>query len=196
MDAETSRRAADALRSDETLGPLVAEHGPLALDPAEDTFERLVVSLVRQQVSMDAAAAIRERLFDRIRVTPAGVLAADERTLRDAGLSAAKAEYVRAVADAYRERGYDREFFAGMDDGAVIGELTDIRGVGPWTAKMFLMFALGRPDVFPAEDLGVRRGMEAVYGAELSRSEMRERAERWQPYRSYASLYLWRAYEG
>ena len=187
--------AAGRLRADDDLGPLVAEHGPLALDPAGDAFERLVVSILRQQVSMDAAAAIRERLFDRIEVSPDGVLAAEAETLTDAGLSAAKAEYVRDAARTFRAEGYDRAAFAERTDEAVVDELTGIRGVGPWTAKMFLMFALGRPDVFPVEDLGVRRGMETVVG-DLSRAEMRDHAERWRPYRSYASLYLWRAYEG
>lgn len=188
--------AAAHLRSDPDLGPLVEEHGPLGLEPTEDPFRRLVVSLTRQQVSMAAADAIEQRLFDAVEVSPEGLLAAEEATLREAGLSGQKAEYVRAVAEAWRERGYDREHFAGMDDDAVVDELTDIHGVGDWTAKMFLMFALGREDVFPVEDLGVRRGMEQVVGGELTRAEMRERAEAWRPYRSYASRYLWRAYEG
>jgi len=191
-----SEEAAAQLRTDPALGTVVEEHGVLTLEPAEDTFRRLLVSLLRQQVSVEAAAAIRERLFDAIDVTPAGVLAADGTLLRDCGLSAAKAEYAKAIARAYEERGYDREFFAGMDDDAVVAELTDIRGVGPWTAKMFLLFCLARPDVFPVEDLGIRRGMELVCGRELTRAEMRERATEWTPYRSYASLYLWRAYEG
>ncbi|MXR51560.1 DNA-3-methyladenine glycosylase 2 family protein [Halovenus sp. WSH3] len=188
--------AATALAADPALQPHVEEHGPLELDPAEDTFERLVVSLLRQQVSTDAAAAIRERLFDAVEVTPSGILAADEATLRDAGLSEAKTGYVRAVAEAYQREGYDRAYFEGLDDEAVADELTEIRGVGPWTAKMFLMFALGRPDVFPVEDLGIRRGIELVCDREMSRGEMRDRAAEWAPYRSYASLYLWRAYEG
>jgi DNA-3-methyladenine glycosylase II len=190
-----SREAADALAADPALAPVVAEHGPLELTPAGDPFRRLVVSLLRQQVSMDAAAAIRERLFDAVEVTPAGVLAAEEATLREAGLSAAKTEYVRAVARAWQERGYDRAYFAELADEAVRAELTEIHGVGPWTAKMFLLFALARPDVFPVEDLAVRRGMERV--CEVStRAEMRDRAAAWAPYRSYASLYLWRAAEG
>jgi len=188
--------AATALREDSALGPYVEEYGPLELDPAVDLFERLVVSLLRQQVSMEAAAAIRERLFDAVEVTPAGILAAEEAELEDAGLSAAKVEYAKAVAEAFRREGYDRAYFDGLDDEAVTEELTDIRGVGPWTAKMFLLFGLGRPDVFPVEDLGVRRGMEIACDRELTRGEMRERAREWSPYRSYASLYLWRAYEG
>lgn len=190
-----SRQATDHLRTDPDLAPYVDEFGPLELEPAEDTFARLVVSVVRQQVSMDAAAAIRERLFDRFEVTPERLLAAGEAELRDCGLSAAKTEYVKELARAYETRDYDRAYFAGMDDEAVLDELTAIRGVGPWTAKMFLLFALGRPDVFPVEDLGIRRGMETVCGREMTRAEMRDRAGAWAPYRSHASLYLWRAYE-
>ncbi len=187
--------AIDHLRADETLQPYIDEHGSLSLDSAENTFERLVISLLRQQVSTDAAAAIRERLFDAVEVTPEYILAADSQTLRAAGVSEAKTEYIRAVADAYQREGYDHAYFEGMTDEAVLDELTSIRGVGPWTGKMFLMFALGRPDVFPVEDLGIRRGMEHVFGEDLTRGEMRTRATEWAPYRSYASLYLWRAYE-
>ena len=196
------REAFESLRTDPDLRPYLAEVGPLELEPVADTFERLVVSLIRQQVSIEAAAAIRERLFERFEITPERLLAADEDRLRDCGLSAAKAEYVKATARAYRENGYDRAYFEGMADEAVADELTEIRGVGPWTAKMFLLFALGRPDVFPVEDLGVRKGMAIVCGGgeagevEMTRGEMRERAAAWEPYRSYASLYLWRAYEG
>jgi DNA-3-methyladenine glycosylase II len=189
------REATDTLRADDALGELVAAHGPLELDPAEDIFQRLVVAIVRQQVSMDAAAAIRDRLFDAVEVTPAGIRTADDATLEAAGLSAAKTEYVRNVARAFDERGYDREYFTGLPDAAVLAELTDVRGVGPWTGKMFLMFCLGRPDVFPVEDLGIRKGMRAVFEADLDRAEMCRRAQRWAPYRSYASLYLWRACE-
>ncbi|TVT89564.1 DNA-3-methyladenine glycosylase family protein, partial [Haloferax volcanii] len=102
--------------------------------------------------------------------------------------------YVRNVADAFRD-GLSAEWLREMDDGEVVAALTEIRGVGDWTAKMFLIFVLAREDVFPVEDLGIRRGMEHVFGFEqdaVSRGEMRERAERWAPYRSYASRYLWR----
>jgi DNA-3-methyladenine glycosylase II len=186
----------DVLRDDPELGPLVDEHGELALDPADDPFERLVVSIVRQQVSMDAAAAIRERLFDSVAVTPEGVAGADPAVLRDAGLSGQKTEYVRNVAEAFRDEGWDRDYFADLSDDAVREELTAVRGVGDWTAEMFLMFALGREDVFPVGDLGIRKGMQALYGDDLKRDDMRDVAERWRPYRSYASLYVWRAYEG
>ena len=191
-----SQQAVQTLGVDPALAPYIEEFGRIDLEPVEDTFERLVVSLLRQQVSIDAATAIQQRLFDAFEITPEAMLAADETALRDVGLSEAKTEYVKHVASAYQEYGYDRAYFAEMDDEAVMAELTEIRGVGPWTAKMFLLFALGRPDVFPVEDLGVRRGMEIVCDREMTRGEMRDRATEWAPYRSYASLYLWRAYEG
>ena len=182
------------LRSDARLGPLVERHGQLELDPAEDMFRRLVVSVLRQQVSMASAEATRERVFETIEVTPSGVLAADPETLRDCGLSRQKAGYVRNIAEAFDDE-YDRAYFEPLDDEAVIEELTAIKGVGEWTARMQLLFSLGRPDVFPVGDLGVRKGMRALYGEELTREEMVTEAERWAPYRSYATLYLWRVDE-
>lgn len=188
--------ATEALRADDELAPYVEEYGPLTLEPAENLYERLVVSLIRQQVSMAAGEAIQERLFERFEVTPAGMQAADEAGLRDVGLSSAKVEYVKSAASVFAEREFDASSFEGMDNSTVVEELTAIHGVGPWTAKMALIFGLGRPDVFPVEDLGIRRGMELVCDREMTRAEMRSRASEWKPYRSYASLYLWKAYEG
>ena len=192
-DAETALTAARTLRGDDRLGPLVAEHGPLALDPADDPFERLVVSILGQQVSTDAAAAIRERLFDAVAVTPEGVAAADPETLREAGLSEQKTRYVRAAARAFRDEPerYDRASLAAASNDGVRERLTAITGVGRWTADMQLLFTLGRPDVFPVGDLGIGRGVQRLFDADLSRTEIRERGRRWAPYRSYASLYLW-----
>jgi len=187
----------DRLRDDEYLGPLVERHGEVTVEPAEDFFERFVVSILRQQVSMASAAATRERLFESVEVTPNGILAADKQVLRDAGLSRQKTRYVRNVAEAFIEEGYSRAYFEGMDDDAVRAELTKIPGVGPWTADMQLLFSLGRPDVFPVGDLGIRTRMARLFDdlAVEDRAVMRERSERWKPYRSYASLYLWRATE-
>jgi DNA-3-methyladenine glycosylase II len=196
-DEETAGRSGDPhahLSSDDDLGPLVEAYGRLELDPAGDPFERLVVSLVNQQLSSTAAAAIRERLFDRFEVTPGALLAAGGDALRDVGLSRQKVGYVRSAAEAAREGRLDRARFADASDEAVIAELTDIQGVGVWTAKMFAMFALGRQDIFPVEDLGIRRAMESLCG-DLDREGMRERADPWRPYRSYAALYLWHHHE-
>ena len=181
------------LREDPDLKPIIDRHGEVILDPADDLFERMVDSIVNQQLATDAAASIRERLYDAVEIEPSAILQADESTLRNAGLSQQKTDYVRNVARAFAENGYSSEYFEGMDDDAVIAELTKITGVGVWTAKMQLVFSLARPDVFPVEDLGIRRAMEAIYGDDLTRAEMVEIAEQWRPYRSYASLYLWRS---
>jgi DNA-3-methyladenine glycosylase II len=181
------------LQKDPDLKPIVDRHGEVTLEPADDPFERMVVSIVNQQLATDAAAAIRERLYDAIEIEPTAILQADESTLRDAGLSQQKTNYVRNVARAFAENGYSYEYFETMDDEAVISELTTIKGVGVWTAKMQLLFSFARPDVFPVEDLGIRRAMESIYADDLTREEMVEIAEQWRPYRSYASLYLWRS---
>ncbi|PSP86936.1 DNA-3-methyladenine glycosylase 2 family protein [Halobacteriales archaeon QS_4_69_34] len=197
--------AHDHLREDPAIGPLIDEYGELELEPAGDFFERFVVSIVNQVISTEAARTIRERLFEAFEVTPEALLAADEAALRDVGLSPQKVSAIRNVAAWFYEEDITRERFTRMDDAAAIEELTDIGGVGDWTAKMVLMFGLGRADVFPVEDLAVRRGMAMLYGgegagggdaggSELTRAEMRERAERWAPYRSVATLYVWQCY--
>ncbi|MFW5918602.1 MAG: DNA-3-methyladenine glycosylase family protein [Halanaeroarchaeum sp.] len=182
----------EELRTDPHLGPVVEDHGPISLEPAPDPFERLLVSIVRQQVSMDAADAIEARLFDRVEPTPDAILAADPAAMRDAGLSASKTEYVQNLARAWSENGWRRSHFGEMSNEAVLDELTTVRGIGTWTGKMFLLFGLARPDVFPVEDLGIRKAMWKLVDEDLSRPEMIETAERWKPYRSYASEYLWR----
>ncbi len=195
-DEEQAAEAYDSLQTDPELGDLVTTHGPLYLDPSDDLFRRLVHSVVGQQVSVASASAIRRRLFDTVEVTPSGVLAADTQVLRDAGLSAMKAEYVTAVATVFDREGYCKESLATAPNEEIVDTLTAIRGVGPWTAEMQLLFTFGRPDVLPVGDLGVRRGIERLLGADLTRTEMRTRAEQWAPYRSYASLYLWRTVDG
>ncbi len=197
MPVETRADPTDAhrhLQSDEQLATLIDRHGYLVLEPAPNAFQRLVKAIARQQVSMASAAATWERLTDAFEVNPATMIQADPEALQDVGLSAAKSEYVKAVARAFEERDWSRNYFRQMDNDRVHEELTQVRGVGPWTAKMFLQFGLGRQDVFPVEDLGIRRAMEAQYGLD-SRAEMRTTAEAWAPYRSIAALYLWRAIE-
>ncbi|PSQ24967.1 DNA-3-methyladenine glycosylase 2 family protein [Halobacteriales archaeon QS_9_67_17] len=185
----------EALRDDPKLAPLIDEHGELGLDPADDPFARLVVSVCNQQLSTASAAAIEERLFDRFEVTPDAMLAADEAALRDVGLSEQKVGYVRNIAEAFRDGDLSVDRLDAMDDDEVKAALTEITGVGEWTAEMFLIFVLAREDVFPVGDLGIRKGMATLYGFdETDRAGMSEHATRWKPYRSYASRYLWRAY--
>jgi DNA-3-methyladenine glycosylase II len=194
-------RVARTLREDPTLAALIDRHGRLSIEPADDEFARLCTSIVNQQLSTASAAAIRGRFVDVLggEPTPDRVLAADEAALREAGLSGTKVEYLREAAGAFRDgdRDLTREGLADASDEAVVDALTEIRGVGEWTARMYLIFALGREDVLPLGDLAVRKGIERVYndGEELSRGEMREIAEPWRPYRSYGTRYIWAEYE-
>lgn len=187
------------LRRDPVMDRLVAEHGPVAVEPADSEYERLCVSIINQQLSTASAAAIRGRVFDLFdgEPTPKSVLAADETALADAGLSRTKIEYLQSAAEAFRERDLTRVGLAQFSDDEVVDELTEIRGIGAWTARMYLLFVLGREDVLPLGDLGVRRGFEQLYGngESMSRDRMREVAEKWRPYRSYGTRYLWAAYE-
>jgi len=187
--------AADPVAADPVFAPLIEAHGHLEPEVADDPFRRLVVAIVNQQLSTASAAAIRGRLVERFDLTPDALLAAESDALTAVGLSRRKAEYVQGIAAAFREDDLTRDAFGAMSDEEVIERLVRIRGVGTWTAKIFLMFALGRPDVFPVEDLGIRRGMTNLFG-ELSAAEMLEVAERWRPERTRASLYLWRAADG
>ncbi|RQG92483.1 DNA-3-methyladenine glycosylase family protein [Natrarchaeobius chitinivorans] len=187
------------LRADPVMAAVVDRREPHPLDPDVDEYERLCVSIINQQLSTASAAAVRERVFEVLEgtVTPEAVLAAPREELLEAGLSRTKADYVKNAARAFRERDLTREGLAGHTNEEVIDELTEITGVGAWTARMYLVFVLQRPDVLPLGDLAVRRGIETLYadGEELTRAEMREIAEPWRPYRSLATRYVWAEYE-
>lgn len=188
----------ETLAGDPTMATLMERHGPVSIEPADDPFRRLAVSIINQQLSTASANAVRERVFEELgEVTPTAVLETDEGALREAGLSEAKVDYLDSTARAFRDRDYSREALAHLDDESVVDRLTDIRGVGEWTAEMYLIFVLGREDVLPLGDLAVRRGIQAQYGngADLDRAAMREIGERWRPYRSYGTRYIWLEYE-
>jgi len=190
-DSLASDTTPDAvLRADPELGEHLDEHDLPAVEPHEQPFHRVVTSIVNQQLSVQSAAAIRGRLFDEFDVTPAGILAADEDALRDVGLSSQKIRYLRNVAEAWDDT-FDPALYTDTPDDAVLDAVTDVTGIGDWTAKMYLMFVLGREDVFPVEDLGIRNAMTELYGYE-DRAEMVDHAETWQPFRTHASLLLWR----
>ncbi len=187
------------LRADPTMARLLGRHGRLPVEPVDDEFRRLCVSVLNQQLSTASATAIRERAFDVLdgEVTPERVIEADPEALRAVGVSRTKTEYLRAIAEAFRDRNLTHEGFSGRPDGEVVSELTEIYGVGEWTARMYLIAALGREDVLPLGDLAVRKGIENLYndGKELRRTEMRDIAESWRPYRSYGTRYVWAEYE-
>jgi DNA-3-methyladenine glycosylase II len=186
------------LRDDPVMAEIVERHDPhTERDWSE--FERLAISINNQQLSTASAAAVRERFFEVLdhEVTPESVLAADEDELHDAGLSRMKIDYLRNAARAFQEEDLSREGMADRTEEEVIEQLTEIKGVGEWTARMYLLFILERPDVLPLGDLAVRKGIQQLYGdgEELSRDEMREIAEQWRPHRSAATRYIWAEYE-
>ncbi|WP_330631712.1 DNA-3-methyladenine glycosylase family protein [Halocatena halophila] len=182
------------LACDPVLARLIDDHGPLTIEPADDLFARLISSIVSQQLSTASATAIHDRLTERFELTPAAMLSADTDRLLDCGLSGRKVEYIQNVAHAFDANEYSRSFFEEHSDAEVIDELTAITGVGVWTAKMMLIFGLGREDVFPIEDLGIRNAMDSLYD-DPSRAEKREIAAQWRPKRSIAALHLWKHYE-
>lgn len=193
--------ATPVLRQDPVMAELIEKHDPY-VEPDWDEFERLCISIINQQLSTASAAAVRERVFELFRdeVTPEAVLAAEDEALRAAGLSRSKIEYVRNAARAFQENDYTREGLAEYSNDEVIDMLTEIKGIGEWTARMYLLFVLEREDILPLGDLAIRRGIEQLYGnghepGEMTRAEMREIAEAWRPYRSVATRYIWAEYE-
>ncbi|HEU4697694.1 MAG TPA: DNA-3-methyladenine glycosylase [Gemmatimonadales bacterium] len=188
---------------DARLRRLIARVGGFTLrpEPTQSLFQALARSIVYQQLAGRAAATIHGRvqaLFPDGRLEPAALLALPDESLRGAGLSAAKLAALQDLA---------RKTLDGtvptmprlrrLDDEEIIERLTTVRGIGRWTVEMLLMFRLGRPDVLPLGDLGVRKGFQLTYGLDElpTPDELRERAERWRPYRSVGSWYMWRATE-
>ncbi len=190
--------AKPVLRQDPVMADLIDKHDPYT-EPDWNEYERLCISIINQQLSTASAAAVKTRVFELLddEVTPETVLAADEVALRDAGLSRSKVEYMKNAARAFQERDYSREGLAEHTEEEVVELLTEIKGIGEWTARMYLLFVLEREDILPLGDLAVRRGIEQLYGngKEMSRTEMREIAVQWRPYRSVATRYIWAEYE-
>jgi len=188
------QEVAKALRADPTMATLVDRHGTVTVEPADHEFQRLVVSILNQSISTAAARSIREDLFAALDqpVTPQAVLTADRETLADA-VGDQKAGYLQNAAAAYGDE-LSAEALSDYSDEAVVERVGQIRGCGEWTGRMYLIFVLGREDVFPIGDLAIRRGMEQLYGDE-SREEMVDRAREWAPYRSYAAKCVWAEYE-
>jgi DNA-3-methyladenine glycosylase II len=186
------------------MAGLIASLGALG-DPRDgrpdrdDHYGALLRAIVGQQLSVSAARAIYARLLARFPdrpPTPAEILADDPEALRTAaGLSHAKVGYLRSLAEHVLSGELELERLDELDDERVIAELTAVKGIGEWSAHMFLMFHLGRPDVLPVGDLGIRRAMERVYQLpELpTPPEMEQIAAPWRPYRTLACRYLWRS---
>ncbi|MCX7693988.1 DNA-3-methyladenine glycosylase 2 family protein [Tepidimonas taiwanensis] len=181
---------------DRVMARLIAQYPDGCLVSRGDPFLTLMRSVVGQQISVKAAQAVWDRLEGLLGVcTPHAVLACGPEALRAAGLSARKVEYVTDLARHFADGRLDPTAWHAMEDEAIIRELVAIRGIGRWTAEMFLIFHLMRPDVLPLDDVGLIRGISVSYfsGEPVSRSEAREVASAWAPYRSVATWYIWRS---
>jgi 3-methyladenine DNA glycosylase/8-oxoguanine DNA glycosylase len=190
--------------ADPRLGDLMARVGPFAMrpEPTQSVFAALMRSIVYQQLSGKAAATIFGRVTlactPRRFPTPRELLLVSSAQLREAGLSAAKTAAVRDLAQKTLDGTVPSlAQIRRMTDEEIIDRLTQVRGIGRWTVEMLLIFRLGRPDVFPVTDLGVRKGFGLMFrrGKLPDPASMLRRGERWRPYRSVASWYLWRALE-
>jgi len=188
--------------ADKVMAGLIARIGPMSIEkrrrgrPKGDAYGALLRAIVGQQLSVKAAATIFERvlaLFGGRMPTAGELLAADDEALRGAGLSGRKVEYLKDLAARVESGELDLERFADMPDDEIIAELTAVRGLGVWTAHMFLMFHLGREDVLPVGDLGIRNAAKAAYGLKgpPAPEELERIAAPWRPHRTLACLYLW-----
>lgn len=196
---------AQLTEADDTLGELIERYGTLPPEREgrpdhDDHYGALLRSIVNQQLSVAAARTIYNRMLDRFGgrpPTPREILADDPEDLRSVGLSRPKIGYLRSLAEHVLSGELELERLDELPDERVIEELVAVKGLGEWTAHMFLMFHLERPDVVAPGDLGVRRAIERAYGLpEIPDHDTVERlAERWRPHRTLACRYLWRSLE-
>lgn len=192
--------AAHLARTDPDLARASRIAGPFEIPTRPPGFATLLWLIIGQQISIAAAAALFERLTATLggRVTPEGLLALDDETMRRCGFTRMKAGYARNLAASVRDGSFDPSGLESLDDAAAIGTLTAHRGIGRWTAENYLMWALGRRDVFPAGDLALRVGWKELCGLDEppAEADLRETATRWAPRRTAAAFLIWFAYLG
>ena len=184
------------VKKDRVMKRLIPLFGDACLESRGDAFTTLARSVVGQQISVKAAQTVWDRFAALPRkMTPGNVLKLKVDDMRAAGLSARKVEYLVDLALNFDAGSVHIKAWEGMDDEAIIAELVAIRGIGRWTAEMVLIFRLMRPNVLPLDDIGLIKGISQSYfsGEPVSRSDAREVAEAWAPYRSVATWYIWRS---
>lgn len=184
-------------KSDPLLHRAALKHEIEEITPADDLFRDIVWTIVGQQLSSRAANAIFERfqkLFTRGRITPNTVLKLSDEKMRTCGLSGAKVRAIKHFANSVQRGKLDMKTIPLLSDELVVVELTKVKGIGPWTAQMVLMFSLGRADIFSPGDLGLRKGIVQLYGLKKFPSDKKLAAitKKWSPYRTYAARILWK----
>ncbi|WP_036677993.1 DNA-3-methyladenine glycosylase family protein [Paenibacillus tyrfis] len=183
-------------RSDAKLAALIALIGEVTLSVRSSHFESLVLSIVGQQLSVKAAATINSRVSSLVSsITPEEIDRVDPEALRSAGLSSAKINYIKDLSAKLLHKEIDLTQLPQLEDREVVEMLTKVKGIGQWTAEMFLIFSLGRMNVLSLGDAGLVRGARWLYSAENKKdgNPLAQHAQKWSPYCSVASLYLWEA---
>lgn len=181
------------IKLDPKLGQLVRLQAPLNRVRPGSYFGNLVRSIVSQQISVAASASILGRIQDATALDPARVYGLELDELRALGLSRGKAGYIHDLAEHFTQQPTIFDHLDQLPDDQVIAELTAVKGIGVWTAQMFLMFTLGRLDVFAPDDVGLQRAIKQLYGLETvpPRAKLEQIAEKWRPYRTVAAWHLW-----
>lgn len=185
-------------RKDPVMRRVIRQVGPCNYPLRRDRFGSLARSIVYQQISGAAASTILGRLVERLpdgELNASGLAIFTPDQFRSAGVSKQKAGYLKSLAEHSLSGDLQLSQIGRLSDDEIIAELTQVKGIGVWTAQMFMMFSLGRPDVLPWDDLGVRQAIRRLYGLDAmpSRSECEHHAEPWRPYSSVASWYCWRS---
>jgi len=186
----------ELMRRDRIMKKLIPRFGDLQLVGRGDPFVTLARSIVGQQISVKAAQAVWERMLAVCpKMTPAQVTRQGQVKLAGCGLSKRKVEYLLDLSAHFRDGSVHEKDWSSMEDEDVIAELIQIRGIGRWTAEMFLIFNLLRPNILPLDDVGLLRGISVNYfsGEPVSRSDAREVSANWEPWRTVATWYLWRS---
>ena len=197
MKPEYWDRAKRALaKRDPVMARIMKRHPKVFMMRRGEAFMTLARAICGQQISVKAAQSVWNRVCECVGdITPRNVLNRKRPQLRACGLSDRKTEYIADLAQHFAGGKIHERNWSRMDDEAIIAELTDVRGIGRWTAEMFLMFNLLRPDVLPLDDLGLQKGIRINYfrGRKISLGRMRKLGETWRPWRSVATWYLWRS---
>jgi DNA-3-methyladenine glycosylase II len=184
-------------RRDPVMGAIMRGHPGVYMTVRGEPFMTLARAICGQQISVKAAQSVWDRVCICLeqKISPEAVVAADRKHLRACGLSDRKTEYIADLAQHFVDGKIHARNWPQMSDEDIIAELTDVRGIGRWTAEMFLMFNLLRPDVFPLDDLGLQKGIRVAYfkGRKTSLKRMKKLGETWRPWRSVATWYLWRS---
>ena len=187
----------ELMKHDRILKKLIPKYGSGFLVTRGDAFITLARAIVGQQISVAAAQAVWDRVLiaSKKKINPKNILSLSSEELRGAGLSGRKVEYIRDLADHFHSGRLHANQWQDMDDDSVIRELSSIRGIGRWTAEMFLIFNLVRPNILPLDDVGLLKAISLNYfsGEPVSRHEAREVAANWAPWRTVATWYMWRS---